>query len=352
MYWALPYYLFLFMSRISSLGTILRLPSQIISSGDSVDNSCENYRSVEWAKYAQTYHNLLYSNPVSEVLGVKNFLHLDGTKYKSEYTYKIHLDKILKDSLVKRPKMIWLPCIDERIQYLTASHHALSLGMPGCECLMSTEEKLQMVDNLLAICEENSTIEEIVVSSHSKCGAVARAMREQSENRPLVKKIVQKFKNKSSLIDTEGEKYALHFTRLLEKSLKENNLNHIAVRAHHFQQQELHSQHLHNALGAIVNFNPLLNSAELEENLEIPMFNIYAGGQKISQIIKNIDLALRISAGSHGFSNTYFNKENPFILLFIIPTDNNLVKTQVNNLIQKIQAQDHPIELVYTVLEA
>jgi carbonic anhydrase len=339
------------MSRISSLGTLLRLPAQIISSADSIDNSCDSYRSVEWAKYAQTYHNLLYSNPVSEILGVKGFLHLDGTKYKSEYTYKLHLNKILKDSLVKRPKMIWLPCMDERIQYLTASHHALSLGMPGCECLMSYTNKAKMIEDIIDICKDSPSIQEIITTSHSDCGAVDYAIKKYDKEH-LVSRITHKLKKRAALIDKEGEKYALHFTRLLEKSLKENNLNHIAVRAHHFQQQELHSQHLHNALGAIVNFNPLLNSAELEENLEIPMFNIYAGGQKISQIIKNIDLALRISAGSHGFSNTYFNKENPFILLFIIPTDNNLVKTQVNNLIQKIQAQDHPIELVYTVLEA
>jgi carbonic anhydrase len=331
----------------------MSLPAKILSPKEKSSrntNSCEIYRSLEWSKYAQTYHNLLYSNPISHVLDEKGFLHLDGTKYKSGYKYNLNLDKILKDSLVKRPKMIWLPCMDERIQYLTASHHALSLGMPGCECLMSYTNKAKMIDDIIDICKDSPSIQEIITTSHSDCGAVDYAIKKYDKEH-VVSRIAHKLKKRATLIDKEGEKYALHFTRLLENALQENNLT-ISVRTHHFQQQELHSQNLHNAFGAIINFNPLLNSAELEENLELPMFNIYAGGQKPTQILKNIELALRISAGGNGFSNTYFNKENPFILLFTIDNKQNSNSAKfTQSIIKKLQEKELPLEVVYSILE-
>ena len=329
----------------------MSLPAKILSPKEKVSESksCEIYRSLEWSKYAQTYHNLLYSNPVSEVLGVKEFLHLDGTKYKSEYKYKLNLDKILKDSLVKRPKMIWLPCIDERIQYLTASHHALSLGIPGCECLMTAEEKLKMADELIDICKDNPTIEEIVVSSHSKCGAVANTLANKN-TRQAFSAIWNKFQNQDKVLDSASERYASGFASILTTRLQEHN-SAVSVRTHHFNFQELHSKNLHHAFGAIVNFNPLLNGAELEENLEVPMFNIYAGGQNTNQIMKNIELAIDIASSSEGFSCEYINQDNPFILLFTIPKENTEILSKIQTVINQIQDKHYPLELVYTVLE-
>jgi|GEM_PF-718727 len=347
-----PALFFVFMSRNTYLSSVMSLPAKILSQKEKESSdsfSCEIYRSLEWAKYAQTYHNLLYSNPISEVLGVKGFLHLDGTKYKSEYKYKLNLDKILKDSLVKRPKMIWLPCIDERIQYLTASHHALSLGIPGCECLMSAEEKLQMADNIIAVCEENPTIEEIVVSSHSKCGAVAHTLAHKTTKTSL-SNIWNKFQNQDKVLDSASERYASGFASILTTRLQEQN-SAVSVRTHHFNFKELHSKNLHHAFGAIVNFNPLLNGAELEENLEVPMFNIYAGGQTANQIMQNIELAIDIASSSEGFSCEYINQDNPFILLFTLPKENTEILSKIQNVIDKIQDKHYNLELVYTVLE-
>ncbi|MEY2986043.1 MAG: hypothetical protein RJB24_272 [Candidatus Parcubacteria bacterium] len=339
------------MSRNTYLSSVMSLPAKILSPKEKVSESksCEIYRSLEWSKYAQTYHNLLYSNPVSSVLGVRGFLHLDGTKYKSEFKYKLNLDKIIKDSLVKRPKMIWLPCIDERIQYLTASHHALSLGIPGCECLMTTEEKLKMADELIDICEDNPTIEEIVVSSHSKCGAVAHTIANKS-SKPVLSKILNKFQNQDKVLDSASERYASGFASILTARLQEQN-SAVSVRTHHFHFQELHSKNLHHAFGAIVNFNPLLNGAELEENLEVPMFNIYAGGQTANQIMQNIELAIDIASSSEGFSCEYINQDNPFILLFTIPKENSSIMSKIQTVIDQIQDKHYPLELVYTVLE-
>lgn len=329
----------------------MSLPAKILSPKEKVSESksCEIYRSLEWSKYAQTYHNLLYSNPVSSVLGVRGFLHLDGTKYKSEFKYKLNLDKIIKDSLVKRPKMIWLPCIDERIQYLTASHHALSLGIPGCECLMTAEEKLKMADELIDICKDNPTIEEIVVSSHSKCGAVANTLANKN-TRQALSAIWNKFQNQDKVLDSASERYASGFASILTTRLQEHN-SAVSVRTHHFHFQELHSKNLHHAFGAIVNFNPLLNGAELEENLEVPMFNIYAGGQNTNQIMKNIELAIDIASSSEGFSCEYINQDNPFILLFTIPKENTEILSKIQTVINQIQDKHYPLELVYTVLE-
>jgi carbonic anhydrase len=329
----------------------MSLPAKILSPKEKVSESksCEIYRSLEWSKYAQTYHNLLYSNPVSSVLGVRGFLHLDGTKYKSEFKYKLNLDKIIKDSLVKRPKMIWLPCIDERIQYLTASHHALSLGIPGCECLMTAEEKLKIADELIDICKDNPTIEEIVVSSHSKCGAVANTLANKN-TRQALSAIWNKFQNQDKVLDSASERYASGFASILTARLQEQN-SAVSVRTHHFHFQELHSKNLHHAFGAIVNFNPLLNGAELEENLEVPMFNIYAGGQTANQIMQNIELAIDIASSSEGFSCEYINQDNPFILLFTIPKENSSIMSKIQTVIDQIQDKHYPLELVYTVLE-
>jgi carbonic anhydrase len=338
------------MSRNAYLSSVISLPAKIIANRENKSsNSCDTYRSVEWSKYSTSYHNLLYSDPMSKTMQTKGFFDINGEKYQTDYKYNLNLVKVIKDSIVSRPKMIWLPCIDERIQYLTASHHALSLGMPGCECSMSDDEKLKMADELIAICDNNPTIEEIVVSSHSKCGAVATTLNNKRAQKPLVS-LLDKFRDQDKLIDSTSEKYASNFAQIIEKRLEIKN-SPVTVRTHHFHFQELHSKNLHHALGAIVNFNPLLNGAELEENLEIPMFNIYAGGQKSSQIMKNIDLAIDIASGNNGFSCQYIDKNNPFILLFTIPKGDKSIANQIKKIIDKIQSQYYPIELVYTFVD-
>lgn len=338
------------MSRNAYLSSVISLPAKIIANRENKSsNSCDTYRSVEWSKYSTSYHNLLYSDPMSKTMQTKGFFDINGEKYQTNYKYNLNLSKVIKDSIVNRPKMIWLPCIDERIQYLTASHHALSLGLPGCECSMSNDEKLKMADELIAICENNTTIEEIVVSSHSKCGAVATTLNNKRVKKPLAS-LLDKFRDQDKLIDSTSEKYASNFAHIIKERL-EGSGSKISVRTHHFNSQELHSKNLHHALGAIVNFDPLLNGAELEENLEIPMFNIYAGGQKSSQIMKNIDLAINIASGNNGFSCQYIDKDNPFILLFTIPKGDKSIANQVKKLVDKIQSQDYPIELVYTFVD-
>jgi hypothetical protein len=67
--------------------------------------------------------------------------------------------------------------------------------------------------------------------------------------------------------------------------------------------------------------------------------------------MKNIDLAIDIASGNNGFSCQYIDKENPFILLFTIPKGDKSVVNMVKKLVQKIQSQDYPIELVYTFVD-
>jgi MinD superfamily P-loop ATPase len=96
-----------------------------------------------------------------------------------------------------------------------------------------------------------------------------------------------------------------------------------------------------------VNFNPLLNGAELEENLELPMFNIYAGGQEVSQIVRNIELAIDVAASSSGFSCEYINQENPFILFFTLKEGDQESAMIIREVIQEVENQNYPLALVY-----
>lgn len=315
---------------------------------DSLD-VCDIYRKNEWSKYSEHYHNLLNTTPVSKTLDIQGLLHLDGEMYTSRTNCSYDIFLAVKESLVKRPKLIWLPCIDERIQYLTASHHALSLGVPGCECLMSAEEKVGMADELIRICEENPTIEEIVVTSHSQCGAVEHA--HSHHKQPRIKTVVERFRDHTKVIDAESKQYASNFKDILEQRIREKGRA-VRVRTHHFGSQELHSRELHHAFGTIVNFNPLLNAAELEENLELPMFNIYAGGQQVSQIVENIELAIRVASSSSGFSCEYINKDNPFIVFFTLPHNDSVSAGVIRKVIENIQQKSYPLDLVYSAIDS
>jgi carbonic anhydrase len=293
------------------------IPAQSLAIDEKVRNAC---REAEWEKYLPYYRNLLASNTFyrdkTQDLLSPGFIRTDGQEYISVSGQNpLNLDKLVYDSMVKRPKMIWLPCMDERLQYLTASHHALSLGMPGCECLMSSTQKLSIAQEIAEICQKNPTIEEIVVSSHSGCGAVAKAIQQQRQTQHWVEKFVQTLQPVDQLLDTEGGKYAQSFADILSKTFEKSYIL-VTVRTHHFEKKELHSQNLHHAFGAVINFDPLLNTAEFEDGLEIPMFNIYAGGQEYETVFDHIALAVSIASGDHGFGNGYFTRQSPFVLLF------------------------------------
>jgi carbonic anhydrase len=350
------------MSRLKNLGAVLGLSTSVVVK-EQTNNTHQSdvYRREEWGKYCGAYNRLLasntfYGNRKSELLST-GFTYIEGNEYNmGDNTGRfssnpLNLDKIVYDSIVKRPKMIWLPCMDERLQYLTASHHALSLGMPGCECLMNQEEKQKIANEIVCICEQNKTIEEIVVSSHSGCGAVAKAIHDQKKQQNWVSRFMDRFSNEDVLVDKEGEKYALSFAQMLEKLIAEKHL-HTTVRTHHFARKELHSQHLHNAFGAVVNLDPLLNTAEFEDSLELPMFNIYSGGQTAEQIYNNVTLAIAIASGTSGFSCDYLNKKTPFVLLFTSDlTKNKESEAVMKAVIKKLKESPLILDVVYKVLD-
>ena len=352
------YHILIIMPRLLHLNPVENISTwiqpRLPKKSPSSTHLCEIYRETEWGKYCDTYHNLLacqsdISHTQDDLLST-GFINQDGTNYISELPSRFQLEDIVKQCIVSTPRMIWIPCMDERIQYLTASHQALSLGMPGCECLMSTQEKLHIIDNIVRICQQNPSIEEIVVSSHSGCGAVKYAINQHKKSHKWGQKIHQKLQTHSHIIDRQSIKYAKTFAQLLETTFQEKNLS-IAVRTHHISQKEIHSQNLHNAFGAIINFNPLLNSAELEERIGLPMFNIYAEGQNTKQIIENIELAIEIASGNTGFSQQYLNSKNPFIILFTAQLDNQHRK-KIEKIIQNLIKKTLNINIIYKILEA
>jgi carbonic anhydrase len=350
------------MSRFKNLGAIFGLATNIVvKEKNDHTHECDIYRKEEWGKHCVAYNNLLasntfYGNKRNELL-TTGFTFIEGNEYNmGDNTGRfsatpLNLDKLVYDSIVRRPKMIWLPCMDERLQYLTASHHALSLGMPGCECLMNQEEKEKVANEIISVCEKNKTIEEIVVSSHSGCGAVAKAISDHKNEQSWFSRFIERFSSEDILVDKEGEKYALSFAQILEKLISQKQLS-ISVRTHHFAHKELHSQHLHNAFGAVVNLDPLLNTAEFEDSLELPMFNIYSGGQNAQQIVDNIILAIAIAAGTHGFSCDYLNKNTPFVLLFTSDLAKNTLSTDIiSEVIKKLKQTTLKLDVVYKVLD-
>ena len=342
---------------VAVLGTVTKANKQKLTTADTSDH----YRKIEWEKYAAAYYNLLSSNTFygnkSHSLLTAGFIYISGEEYvfsRSGSLTKLsplNMDKLVYDSIVKRPTMIWLPCMDERLQYLTASHHALSLGMPGCECLLDTNEKEKIAEEVAHICSKNPTIREIVVSSHSGCGAVAKAIEDHKNELNWIEKITFKFTNKESLIDEKGEKYATSFAQLLEKHITLNSLP-LTVRTHHFARKELHSEHLHHAFGAVINFDPLLNTAEFEDQLEFPMFNIYSGGHNEHQIYDNILLAMSIAGGESGFGKNYFTIQHPFVLLFTCNLEKNKTGGEtIEKVLEKLAKKAPNIETIYKVLD-
>ncbi|MBC7471839.1 MAG: hypothetical protein H7196_01035 [candidate division SR1 bacterium] len=335
--------------------------SSAVTKKTDSSQSCDVYRKKQWDKYCASFYTLLasntfYGNKKSSLLS-SGFTYINGDEYIypsfSDHTELVphNLDNIVYTAVVTRPKIIWLPCMDERIQYLTASHHALSLGMPGCECLLDINAKEKIANEIVEICEKNKTIEEVVVSSHSGCGAVAKAIAIERSKQNWYQKIVDKFEKEDVLIDKNGEKYASSFAQILEQKMAEKSI-YVNIRTHHFAQQELHSKHLHNALGAVVNLDPLLNTAEFEDSLELPMFNIYSGGQTAMQIYDNIVLAIAIASGNKGFGSQYITKQAPFIILFTTNLTKNIdTEDLIESVLKMLKSADLSLETIYKVLD-
>jgi carbonic anhydrase len=350
------------MLRLKNLKDLFAFSSKKTTSTKTIQPlSLDVYRKKQWDKYFVSFCTLLASNTFygnnSNFLLNAGFTSVSGGEYicsgslAGTEVIPHNLDKLIYSAVIARPKIIWLPCMDERIQYLTASHRALSLGMPGCECLLSQIEKEKIVNDVVDICEKNKTIEEIVVSSHSGCGAVAKAIKAQKNNQKWYEKIAEKFEDENDLIDRNGEKFAASFAEILETKIVQKSLN-VSIRTHHFSLKELHSQHIHNAFGAVVNLDPLFNAAEFEDSLELPMFNIYSGGQSAKQIYNNIALAITIASGDHGFGSEYLTKQTPFIILFTT----NLLKDKksielIENVLNVLKSEELPLEVIYKVLD-
>jgi carbonic anhydrase len=350
------------MLRLKNLKALMVFGSSNLKSKKNNDtHSSDVYRKKQWGKYCVSYYTLLasntfYGNRKNDILSV-GFSYVSGEEYV--YTGLLaydeltphNLDKMIYSAVVTRPKIMWLPCMDERIQYLTASHHALSLGMPGCECLLNQIDKEKIINEVVEICEKNTTIEEIVVSSHSGCGAVAKAIEIGKNKQKWYQKIAEKFENQESLIDKNGERFASNFAQILKQKAKEKSLN-LNIRTHHFARQELHSKHIHNAFGAVVNMDPLLNTADFEDNLELPMFNIYSGGQSAEQIFDNIVLSITIASGKNGFGSDYITKKTPFILLFTTNLTKNIDNVEViMSILEMLKNTELPLQVIYKVLD-
>jgi carbonic anhydrase len=331
-----------------------------LSSENPTRNIQMEMKTDEWNKHLPYYLKLLSSNTFyhnrSNPLLQKGFSYSDLQEYifidSIDETVPINLDQTLYASLVRRPKLIWLPCMDERIQYLTSSHHALSLGMPGCECLLQDKDRENMAEMLVEICRKNTTITEIIASSHSSCGAVSRAFSQQKNSHTLLNRMNQMVQGEEKILDQEGVKYASRFAEIITKHLDTAGLKSVQVRTHHFAKNELHSQTFHNAFGAVVNFDPLLNTADFEESIDIPLFNIFAGGQTSSQILSNLELATLICSGVHGFGKEFFSPRTPFVFLF---TANLATDERANQIIRDVivDLKDtvFPIDVVYKVLD-
>jgi carbonic anhydrase len=339
-----------------------RFPSarQNITQKNNKQNLCENIRASEWSKLEPTYYNLISSNTFyhdkHRPLLSKGFNFPNGEEYIFSHTTHnlepLNLDNLVYTSLVRKPKLIWLPCMDERIQYLTSSHHALSLGMPGCECLMQDTERKIMAQKLVEICRENPTINEIIASSHSSCGAVSRAFALHKDKMGWLDRMFTTIQGEDKMLDKVGEKYASSFASIIESELSFHDLKHIAVRTHHFAKNDLHSKDLHNSVGAVVNFDPLMNAADFEDTIDVPMFNIFAGGQSPEQIISNLELATMIAGGNHGFGTDYFSRSTPFVLLFIanLQTDKQISEV-LTEVVINLKDTLFPIDVVYKILD-
>jgi hypothetical protein len=291
-------------------------------------------KSIEWAKVSTQITRVISNNEY-------DFYDLKTSHKIIKYVNSnLNLKNEMNACVVTKPKSLWLLCMDERIQYFADSHRALSFGLPGCECLLNEKEKIILSEQILDVISQNPTIEEIIVTSHANCGAVDVAIKNQ--NNSMMTAVQSLVYNSNRLCDMKAKDYASDFARILAAKAQMNSHD-ITIRTLHLDSEQLHCPLFHNAVGAVVNFNPNLNASELIENLELPMFNIYAVAQKTKTIIQNIKLALSIAASRYGQKDK-FCEEKPFVLMF------SGANYQALEIVDALQKEDFGINISYSIV--
>ena len=289
-------------------------------------------KSQQWSKINPHFRQVLCNRS-------HTFYHLGNNKQvQCQGASELDLQAAVHQALVPRPKSMWLLCMDERIQYFGGSHRALSFGLPGCECLLSSNQKNLLSNKLLEITTEFPSIEEIIVTSHSSCGAVNKAI--HSEKNVVLKKVRGALAKTHHYCDHVAKHYASEFARKLTGKAKEQELD-LTIRTFHLDVEQLHCPNFHHAVGAVVNYIPNLNVAELSEALDLPLFNIYAGAQNQSLVLENIRLAVQIAQNNHGLGE-FFSEENPFTLIF---TGESL---DIENILKQLRKEEFAIPVAFT----
>ena len=250
----------------------------------------------------------------------------------------LDLGQEIERALVARPKSMWLLCMDERIQYFGGSHRALSFGLPGCECLLSQNQKNLLSNRLLEITQQFPSIEEIIVTSHSSCGAVNKAI--TTEKNVVLKTLRTTLAKTHHYCDHVAKNYAAEFAKKLSVKARSQDAD-ITIRTFHLDGEQLHCPTFHHAVGAVVNYTPNLNVSEFTESLDLPLFNIYAGAQNQALILDNIKLAIQIAQNNHGLGQ-YFTRENPFVLIFTGEDQG------IENIIRELSKEKFAVPVAYT----
>ncbi len=305
----------------------------------------ENPRAKEWNKTIKNLDRLFCQKDI-------NFCYLNNEKFHSQtktldYT---NIKSIITESVVSSPTIVWIPCMDERIQYLTTTSNSLSMGLPGCECLLTSQEKTNMAKEIVSTVQNNPTIEEIVVTSHDHCGAVQKAILETEKDTNILGKIISKLhKLDKHFCDKEAKKYSRSFAKNLIDELRYADLD-VYVHNLHMAHDHLHCPNFHNSVGAIVNFVPSLNPAMMSQKLNLPLFNIHGSENNLSSVFENTKLAIQIAQSHHGFNSEFFTATNPFTLLIPFCKKTNISKSNAKNLIKSLNVESFSIPVIYSLI--
>lgn len=263
-------------------------------------------KKMEWEKLSPALNSCVHC-------AKQPFMKLENEHNTLLSSQNLDLESMAQECLTPNPKTMWIVCIDERIQYFASSHRALSIGLPGSECLVSKIEQESIAKHLITSCKQMSSIEEIIVTSHSKCGAVNKALCSHNKN-TLEKRVNKLLAGNNRFCDEIAKSYATEFAGKLGNIAMEEDLD-VSIRTLHLDHEQLHCSAFHNAVGAVINSVPNLNVSEFEEKLDLPLFNIYSLGQPASLVKANIELAIEIAAQKCGLGK-YFDEQNPFVLIF------------------------------------
>ena len=294
--------------------------------------SLDTLKSYQWSKISPYLSNVLCNSS-------HTFYDLrSGAEVSCACDSELDLGAEMTRALVKRPKSMWLLCMDERIQYFGGSHRALTFGLPGCECLLSANQKNLLSNRLLEITEEFPSIEEIIVTSHSSCGAVNKAI--TTEKNAVLKTLKTTLAKTQHYCDHVAKNFAADFARKLTGKARGKELD-LTIRTYHLDGEQLHCPDFHHAVGAVVNYTPNLNVAEFTEALDLPLFNIYAGAQNQALVLQNIRLAVQIAQAHHGLGE-FFTPENPFTLIFTGEDQG------IENILTQLSKENFAIPVAYT----